>query len=166
MAKGAARSAERAGIEARLDALFAQSRRVAREHVLISRLDAFEAGGKIEPELKRMDALGPGHFAMHDAAARGHELDVAHGQTARAAGVIGMHELAVNHKRHRLDTPVRVGRETGRGGEPVLGHQEERAVLGDADGRNDHPGAVAFRARLGRAGGLDGADRKLHEQRP
>jgi len=101
---------------------------------------------------------------MHDAAARGHELDVARPEAARAAGVIGMHELAREHKSHRLDAPVRMGRETSRRGEPVLGHHQERAVLGDAHGRNHHPGAMAFRPRLGRAGRLDGMDRELHEQ--
>jgi hypothetical protein len=36
---------------------------------------------------------------------------------------------------------------------------------GNVDGGNDHPRAMAFRSRLRRAGGLDGVDRKLHEQR-
>jgi hypothetical protein len=110
-----------------------------------------------------MDPLRPGHFAVHDPAARGHELDVARAETARAAGVISVHKLAGDDKGHRLDAPMRVGREAGGRREPVLGHHQERAVLGDMRGGNDHPGAMAFRARLGRGGRLDGLDRKSHE---
>ena len=103
---------------------------------------------------------------MHDAAARGHELDVAGAETARAAGVIGMHKFAAEDKGHRLDAPVRMGRETGGRSEPVLGHQQERAMVGNMHGRDDQPGAMALSARLGRARGVEGSDRKLHEQSP
>jgi hypothetical protein len=111
-----------------------------------------------------MDAGGARHFAMHDAAARGHELDVARTETPLAPGMVGVDYLAGDDKGHRLDAAVRVGRETGRRREPVLGHHEERAVLGDAHGRDGHPRAMAGTARLWRAGALNGPDRKLHER--
>ena len=118
---------------------------------MVARRNALQPGGKIEPKLQRLHASGAGHFAVHDAAARGHELHVARAEAAGPAGVIGMHELAGEDEGHRLDAPVGMGRKTGRRREPVLGHQQERAVLGDILGRDDHAARYG-RARAPRAG--------------
>lgn len=52
--------AELAGVHARLHALLPMNRRVGSPDVLISRGNAFQSGGKIEPELQRLHAAGAG----------------------------------------------------------------------------------------------------------
>ena len=95
-----------------------------------------------------------GHLRVHDASPRRHPLQAARADHTAVSGVILVLESALQHVGDRLEPPVRVGRETGRGLYEELIEQQERVnvhqlvrsyrpfhsravALGHLHGRND-----------------------------
>jgi hypothetical protein len=103
---------------------------------------------------------------MHDATARRHELRVACAEPALPAGMVLVQEFARQHEGHCFDAAVWVGRKAGRPSEPVLRHDDERAVLGDLKGQDNEASFVTGTATFRTGGFLHGCYQKRHRLIP
>ena len=97
-------------------------------YFLITRRGHLERGRKIGPELKAVHASGGialGHFLMNDAAAGGHPLHVAGGDSAAVAQAVAMLDCPGQNVRDRLDPAMRMPRKAG---QVILGNLVAKIV--------------------------------------